>query len=853
MDDEGDMAVPTPIRRLCACLLLTAGLSAQDGGRLPFSLVGPEQGLPPGSVNCVAQDPEGFLWFGSENGLVRHAAGQWRLWTAEDGLPSAYVPQILAAKDGLWIPSLRGLVRFHQGRTERASLDGTPSVNGVGHLILDREGRVWATIGTDLYRQRQGLAFERQPWRAGSLPFTLAAGPASGAVFIASPQGVHALFPDGRAADWGAADGLPEDGPRVFIEDGQGRLWAGTGRTLVMKGPGEARFTDQSARLPGSLTPNSQPFLDPDGSVWLPTQNGLLHLDGDRAEPIGTADGLPFRWVRTVFRDREGTLWVLGPELARLEGGGRVRNYGEVDGGETVWWIVRDLQGRLLAGTDDGAVRLGPGGLERIPGTQGTRVKSLVQDRTGVLWMVSTTGPALWMRPGQAKAEKAPLGDAGSFLDSVTEDSKGRLWFGHSRLGLLRWDPEARRLVTEVEPGRFNLHDLGVFALKEDATGRLWAGSTAGLLVREGDGAWHLFTDKDGLEPHNVRGVAFLPDGSAWVHYQEPEGLTRVRVEGGRLTVLERRSKGQGLRTNLIYAAASDASGRVWISTDQGMDRLDQPVHVGREDGMANEDCSVHALLLEDHRVWVGTGAGLVRYDEGVDAAALAAPQAHLLEMAYGNRVLEPPFADETVSHADATMGFRVSAPTYLRERDLRIQVRLLGLEDRWRDLEGTLARYPALPGGSYRFEARAALGDGAFGPPTSVAFRVRPAWWLTWWAFAAWGLLGAAAVYGLLRFRLAALARSKVELEAVVAGRTEELRLRNEDLSAALARVKALSGLLPICASCKKIRDDHGYWNQLESYIASHSEADFTHGICPDCVKDMFPEVPRSEGREDA
>ena len=58
---------------------------------------------------------------------------------------------------------------------------------------------------------------------------------------------------------------------------------------------------------------------------------------------------------------------------------------------------------------------------------------------------------------------------------------------------------------------------------------------------------WRLFTETDGLEPHNVRGVAFLPDGSAWVQYQEPEGLTRVRLENGHLTVLEHRVKGHEL------------------------------------------------------------------------------------------------------------------------------------------------------------------------------------------------------------------------------------------------------------------------------------------------------------------
>ncbi len=63
-------------------------------------------------------------------------------------------------------------------------------------------------------------------------------------------------------------------------------------------------------------------------------------------------------------------------------------------------------------------------------------------------------------------------------------------------------------------------------------------------------------------------------------------------------------------------------------------------------------------------------------------------------------------------------------------------------------------------------------------------------------------------------------------------------------DLQHALSEVKALSGLLPICASCKKIRDDKGYWNNLEQYISKHSEAEFSHGICPDCAQKLYPDL---------
>ncbi|RME49425.1 MAG: response regulator [Caldilineae bacterium] len=70
-----------------------------------------------------------------------------------------------------------------------------------------------------------------------------------------------------------------------------------------------------------------------------------------------------------------------------------------------------------------------------------------------------------------------------------------------------------------------------------------------------------------------------------------------------------------------------------------------------------------------------------------------------------------------------------------------------------------------------------------------------------------------------------------------------QELRRLNAELQKALAEVKQLSGLLPICSSCKKIRDDEGYWHQVEVYIRDHTDADFSHGLCPDCAQKLYPD----------
>jgi hypothetical protein len=83
---------------------------------------------------------------------------------------------------------------------------------------------------------------------------------------------------------------------------------------------------------------------------------------------------------------------------------------------------------------------------------------------------------------------------------------------------------------------------------------------------------------------------------------------------------------------------------------------------------------------------------------------------------------------------------------------------------------------------------------------------------------------------------------RKRAEMER------EKVILQLQD---ALAKVKTLSGLLPICASCKKIRDDKGYWTQIEAYIRDRSEAEFSHGICPECVRKLYPDLADVEGVE--
>ena len=829
---------------LAVSLAWAAGTN--EGWHRPFVVLGPDQGIPNGGITSLAQDTDGFIWLGTGTGLLRYEGGRCSQLTRNEGLPSNYVDRLVAAPDGgLWVSTPMGLARVKKGRIELARFEALASPPLLNAMAIDGAGRLWVATNRGLFVQHENQDFRLHPNTPSGQVLSLAAGRA-GAMHVGSDHGLFTFHADGSIGSWNADHGLPRTGATLVGEDGAGRLWICSGRELVMKEPGPAeKFKDQSRLLKAAVTPYGVFFRDQDGSLWLPTREGTLRLDGLTGTVLDASVGLPMRWVRNVFRDREGGLWILGAALARLQGNGRVWNHPLFPGpsGGIVWSMCRDRQGNLLAGTDDGAVRVNDSGVHRIAGTEGRRVKSLAVDRTGRLWMVGTLGPTLWLDPGHAQAKVAPLGDLGTGLNTVMTDASGRVWLGHGRLGLLRWDASRQRLVQEVGPEGSPSGTLGVFRIREDSTGRLWAASSLGLHIRERSGVWRLYTEKDGIQPFGLYGMAFLPDGSAWIHSREPQGLMRIRLDGKQIKVLEQRRAGQGLRSDLVYAVEVDPQGHTWASTDQGFDCLDTRVHVGRLEGMVSEDCDLLALLAEQDRVWVGTSAGLVRFETGEAESPLPAPVPHILHLLKGEHRLNAPFdALRAVGPKETSLAFRVAVPSYRHDGQVRIQVRLLGLEETWRDLDAPLARYQSLPGGTYRFETRAAQPDGGYGPIAHLSFEVLPRWWRTWWALSLWGLGAAGLVLLIVRIRVASLAQSKAALETLVAQRTEELRHRNVDLTDALGRVKQLSGLLPICACCKKIRDDKGYWNQLEHYISDHSEVDFSHGICPDCVESVFP-----------
>jgi hypothetical protein len=131
------------------------------------------------------------------------------------------------------------------------------------------------------------------------------------------------------------------------------------------------------------------------------------------------------------------------------------------------------------------------------------------------------------------------------------------------------------------------------------------------------------------------------------------------------------------------------------------------------------------------------------------------------------------------------------------------------------------------------RFEGETGAG---WTEPVATRLYVEPRFWETGWSGLVYAAGGIALVAALVLLRTRRLARRARELQ--------------QGIEANLAQIKVLRGLLPICAVCKKIRDDRGYWNRLEAYLSEHSEAELTHGFCPECFERLYPDKRTGEGR---
>ncbi|GEM_PF-6330284 len=837
------------ILRFLLCVLAFAVLGAQDSpGRFGFHTFPPSPGQHLGTASRPVPNGSGGFWFLNQGAIWLFDAGGYRPLDASDGIPSGAIgPVFPEPSTGLWFRA--GTTWCRLGRAGLKLLPGLPAPDPArSFLPMRNEGFGVVSDGVLTIHGTGAPVILPSP------------GPGTWVKGWKAPRGDERLLVgDSGLAIWNGTSwrieplrGFLEGRPWDVQRDNRGALWVRSDRDLVRVQPTRSRF---GPRL--GFTRNSFVSLEEDafGRMWTNGPEGLACIDGDLVTRITEREGLygHHAYWPIVF-DGQGSLWTISADGFQRMKGGFLWCVEERPQGlprAMAFTVTRLGDGRLYAGTHDGLYRQDKGPWGLVPGTDGWALFSLAERPGGEIWTcgnppwASDTAVLCIPRNGTAAKPRIEGFPTGSWALTLLWTGPDELLCGTMK-GFFRITPKGDGFLAEriVLPGADPAMLVDFLARTPDGT--LWATSPKGLFHRSG-GAWQPMGTAQGLAADDVAGAFQGPNGEFWILHDDSNAITRLARDASGWKVVGTFGKDHPLTAQGASGGWTDPKGVVWLTSGYSVVRWDgkRAEHHTRASGLPVDQFFGNSVYGEpDGSLHIGTISGLLRftprfYRPVADPPALSGFQAQDGEG-------RPLSSGAVVPARTKGVAFDLRLPLVEGVEDLRVETRLVGLDDRWRPLEGGTLRFPGLGAGVYRLEARAARQDGLLGPTLSFPFRILRPWYLRTWGLLLWAALTLGLALAAARWRTAALTRDRLRLEGLVDLRTSELLLANAELTQAMGEVRTLSGLVPICCYCKKIRDDDGFWNQLERYIQEHSHAQFSHGICPDCERQARADLAR-------
>jgi diguanylate cyclase (GGDEF)-like protein len=773
-------------------------------------------GLPQNTVTAIVQTPDGYLWLGTREGLVRFDGVRFTVFDTRTTpeLGHNWVLSLLVDREGrLWIgTSGGGLARLSGGQFTRFSTaDGLPN-DHVSVLVEDGEGRLW--VGTDgggLARYEEGR-FVLEPSRGALGASIRAIVQDEESLWVGTEAGLAELHRDGTLTSFTPDQGLSRRSVRSLLRDREGVLWVGT--DLGLDRMKDGRFTVFTRKDGLSHDVILSLAEDGDGNLWIGTDGGGLDRRRDgRFTSFTERDGLSNDTVYALHEDREGSLWI-GTNLGGLNRlkDGRFTPFTTKEGlsSDYIRAVYEDREGAVWIGTEGGGInRLRDGRFTAFTTRDGLSndiVFSILEDRQGSLWIGTDSGLTRF-KNGRFDVFTANMGMSNDCVLALYEDRAGSLWIGTYAGGLNRLENGKFTAFTTKE----GLSNDTVNVIYEDRAGALWIGTRGGGLDKLDNGRFTAFSTKDGLSDDLVFALHEDEEGSLWIGTYGG-GLNRLK--DGRFTAITER---QGLIDNVIHRIIEDGLGDVWMSSNKGIFRvskreLDEVADGARErltsvvygtaDGMKNAECNGGAdagTMTADGKIWFPTIEGVVRIDpEHVPMNPLRPPVAieevlvddHPVEWGVGEPLRLPP--------ATNTLEVHYTALSLLAPDAVRFRYRLEGFDEGWVEAHGRrVAYYSKLPPGSYRFQVVASNDDGIWNEDgASLPVSVAPRFHETVWFRSLVGLFFVLSGPLFHRFRIRRLTRQKSELERLVAERTAEVGAANLRL-AQLAREDGLTAVL--------------------------------------------------------
>jgi len=743
-----------------------------------------------GSINSMAQTPDGYLWLGTEFGLVRFDGVRPVEWAPPAGqqLPSDDVRQLFVTHDGtLWVGTAKGVASWKDGRLrEYAEFAGLAVVT----FLEDRRGTLW--IGSVGAPNGKLCAFQNSRFHCDGADGSLG-------------RWVLDLHEDSRGTLWvGTGQGVWhwEPGPRKFYplpgENGVQGLAEDNndGALLVSRRGGIRRLVDGKFAMaypfPGAAGQYQAPKLlrDRDRSLWVGTVGaGLIHVHEGRTDVFSRSDGLSGDFILTLFEDHEGSIWV-----ASADGLDRFRNFAA-----STFSVNQGLPNSLVSAVlaaRDGTVWLNDFGLSRWDRGQITvysgrsqnrsgladHLTSLFQDKRGRVWAATLGGVGYLDQEQFVSVKEVPGGQ----VHAIAEDTSGNLWFAHQDLGLFELLPGSTvRRTPWTELG----HEDDASALSADPVqGGLWIGFYQGGVSYFHNGQVSASYTIVGA----VNDLRVDPDGTLWA--AAAGGLNRLK--NGQVATLN--SKG-GLPCDAVHWILEDDDHFFWLGTACGLVRVAraeveawasnqggrkiQATVFDSSDGVRSQSIAggytPHAGKSPDGKLWFGTTSGLTMVDPRHLPFNRLPPPVHIEQITADRKTYAP---DPQLRLPPLVRDLQIdyTALSFVDPEKVQFKFKLEGEDRDWHVVGNRRqAFYNDLPPRNYRFRVIASNDNGVWNEAgASLDFSVDPAYYQTTWFYS----LVAAASLGLLaaiyQLRLRYLKHQfDVRLEARVGERTRIAR----------------------------------------------------------------------------
>jgi len=773
-------------------------------------------GFPKGIVQSIAQTPDGYLWLGTESGLLRFDGVRAVAWQPppEQHLPSDYVARLLAARDGtLWIGTFKGLASWKNGKvTQYSELAGL----AVNALFEDRDGTVWA--GGFAYKPPGKLCAIQKGivhcyGEDGSL--------GNGVLWLYEDNAN--LWAGVLNGLWRWRPGIPKfyslagepNGIQALAKDANGTLLIGMGGKVVRFISGKV---ETAYRLPGVARQSHCMRLlrDCDGGLWAGTlEHGLVHVHNGTTDIFARFDGLSGDTVQSLFEDREGSIWV-----GTNGGFDRFRNFavptysanqglasttvGSIlatkDGG--VWVGARDVlsswnNGKITVYRNKrSAGSLGTPGSVReviVPGLPKHEFVSLFED-DGKIWVVANGGVGYLQNDSFTSLTEV----AGGIVDSVAGDHQGNIWIAHMDRGLIHL--LGGRMMERIPWARLGHKDHAIALATDPSQGGVWLGFfDGGIAYLSGNRIERQYTSADGLGEGAVAALQFDREGTLWAATEG--GLSRLKT--GRISTLTHKN---GLPCDRVNWVIEDDAGSLWAGLYCGLVRIARPeleawaaadsdpnhrVQVAVFDNFDGVEIipspvgngSPRATKSRDGKLWFTTLDGVSAIDPAHIAFNKLPPPVYIEQI----------IADRKTYGATPDSNRRVNLPA--RERDLQIDYTALSLVapekvffryklEGWdRDWQNAGTRrqafYSNLPPRNYRFRVMACNNSGVWNEAgTFLDFSIAPAYYQTTWFRLSCVTAFLVLLWGIYRLRIRQLRHQfAIGLEARVSERTRIAR----------------------------------------------------------------------------